>query len=245
MMPGDYVLIRVQDNGCGIAEDILPRIFEPYYTTKNQGEGTGLGLAVVHGIVKSHNGSIHVHSIPDKGTSVEVYLPAVRKSAQTRANHTKTETEAVAVANAHIMIVDDESAILDIASAMLRNTGYVVTTVDNATEALAKFKAQPDLYDLLLLDMTMPRVNGDQLAAQMRTIRANIPVVLFSGYNKRLVGQTAESLGVSAILSKPFHQAELAHAIRKAMGATPSSPSAPSVDDHTPNTRPSTFWKYL
>lgn len=215
LSPGEYVRIRVADTGYGIPQDILPRIFEPYFTTKEKGEGTGLGLAVVHGIVKSYKGAIHVTSEPGKGATFQIYLPAIKKEANAPSVHSGIEF--LPEGKEHILLLDDEQMVLDMTTIMLKKLGYRITAFNRGDEALSRFQKEPNAFDLLLLDMTLPKNNGDQLAAQMRQIRPSIPVILYSGYSKRLISQDAGALGVDAILMKPFKQAELAKAVRSVL----------------------------
>lgn len=213
LKPGSYISLLVEDDGCGIQPDSLSRIFDPYFTTKEQGEGTGLGLAVVHGIVKSYEGAIQVRSEPGRGTAMAVFLPTALPAAEA-AVAPAPAAKPIPRGDEHILLVDDEQMVLDVAATMLGNLGYRVTAVDSGAEAMQRFAAAPESFDLLLLDMTMPKTNGDQLAARMRDIRPDIPVIFITGYSKRLVNGSTDAPGGDPVVFKPFEQIDLARSVR-------------------------------
>jgi PAS domain S-box-containing protein len=215
LSPGSYVRIIVEDTGSGIPEGILPRIFEPYFTTKEHSEGTGLGLSVVHGIVKSYKGAVHVTSGIDTGSTFQVFLPALPR--QPRQMPMAPAADCLAKGNEHILLVDDEPAVLKMTDQMLTHLGYKVTAFDNGPAAFEHFKSRPEAFDLLFMDMTMPGITGDQLAARSRQIRPDIPILLYTGYNMRLTGEYTRQAGLDDVLMKPFDQAELAKAVRRAI----------------------------
>jgi PAS domain S-box-containing protein len=226
-VPGRYVNIRVDDTGYGIPREIMPRIFEPYFTTKDKGEGTGLGLAVVHGIVKTYKGAIQVTSEPGRGTSFQVYLPAITTQAGSSGAH--PEMKFLPKGEERILLMDDEAMVLDMTAVMLEKLGYRVTAFNNGDEALNRFKERPDVFDLLILDMAVPKTTGDQLAFRMRRIRPRIPVILCTGYSKRLISREPGTLGADAILMKPFKHAELARTVRNVLdGSSPEHQCLPS-----------------
>lgn len=202
LVPGRYVMLSVSDTGCGMEKATMDRIFEPYFTTKEVGKGTGLGLAVVHGIVKSYNGRIAVESEPGHGTTFNVYLPIVADEA------TITEVTEVAplMARAHerIMVVDDELTIRDLTSRVLIQAGYRVDGFSNGLEAWQAFSSRPDDWELLFTDQTMPGMTGDQLVAKVLGVRPDLPIITCSGYSSNLNGDQVKMAGVFAALQKPI-----------------------------------------
>jgi PAS domain S-box-containing protein len=212
LKPGDYLKITVSDTGTGIAEKDIEFIFDPYFTTKGIGEGTGLGLAVVHGIVKSYGGEILVESKPGRGSTFTIYLPVLKKSVEAAAE----APEALPGGNERILVIDDEAVIVRLCHQMLTNYGYRVTLQSSSLEALALFKARPEDFDLVLTDMTMPDMNGDRLAEELKKIRPDIPVILFTGYSNISEKKISE-IGISAYIRKPFDKNELLKSIRSAL----------------------------
>jgi PAS domain S-box-containing protein len=208
--PGSYALLVVADTGSGIAPENRDRIFDPYFTTKERGKGTGLGLATVHGIVKSHGGTIRVDSCTGRGTRFEIYLPLTQETVGT-----KEESQApLAGGHEHILLVDDEPDILDIEREMLEHLGYTITTQGSAKEALTLFAAQPEIFDLVITDMTMPTLSGDKLAAELKNIRSDIPIILCTGFNELVSKEKADSLGIKGFLMKPVKMADLTAMVR-------------------------------
>ena len=210
---GSYVRLTVSDTGEGMTQEILERIFEPYFTTKEKDIGTGMGLAVVHGIVKGHGGAITVQSKPGEGSTLSVYLPIIEKEIRPEA----MMTEVLPTGHERILFVDDEQALVDIARRMLEKLGYKVTTRVSSVEALELFRAKPDQFDLVVTDMTMPNMTGDRLAKELIKIRADIPIVLCTGYSERMAKESAEKIGIRAFVMKPLAMKELADAIRNAI----------------------------
>ena len=202
LVPGRYVMLSVSDTGCGMEKATMDRIFEPYFTTKEEGKGTGLGLAVVHGIVKSYNGRIAVESEPGCGTTFNVYLPIVAGEAA------PTEVTEVAplMARAHerIMVVDDELTIRDLTSLILIEAGYRVDVFSNGLDAWQAFSLRPDDWNLLLTDQTMPEMTGDQLVAKVLEVRPNLPIITCTGYSLNLNGDRVKRAEVFAALQKPI-----------------------------------------
>lgn len=218
--PGDYVEIKISDTGPGIAPDIIDLVFEPYFTTKAPGEGTGLGLSVVHGIVESYGGKISVISTPNVSTLFTIYLPVVNQLAESA-----EPVEEALMGTEHILFVDDETTIIKISGRILEDLGYRVTACTSSTEALDQFRASPGEFDLVITDMTMPRMPGDILARNMMEIRQDIPVILCTGFSRRITEETVAKMGVSAFLFKPVIKAELAGTIRKVLDKSQGDPA--------------------
>ena len=219
LKPGDYIELKISDTGVGIPPDILDSIFEPYFTTKAAGEGTGLGLAVVHGIVESYGGKIMVDSRQGQGTLFTIYLPIIKK----RYEHTVYSAQALPTGKERILFVDDEDQIANISSQILERLGYSVSTCTNSMEALELFRGKPDDFDLVITDMTMPKMTGDRLAVELMKIRSDIPVILCTGYSKKISDETALEIGIKALAYKPIAKADLAKTIRNVLDDAGSS----------------------
>ncbi len=212
--PGPYLKLTVSDTGHGMEKKVLNRIFDPYYTTKEKTGGTGMGLAVVHGIVKSHGGVISVYSEPGKGSTFNVFLP------RTESAEGVVEPEEIIplpIGKERILFIDDEPAIVDIGKGMLEHLGYTVVTRTSPIEALEAFKAMPDKFDLVITDMTMPKMTGDELAKELMKIRLDIPIILCTGFSELINEEKAKAMGIRAFVMKPVVQRELANAVRKAL----------------------------
>ncbi|MEJ2220605.1 MAG: PAS domain S-box protein [Desulfobacterales bacterium] len=208
--PGPYVRLSISDTGHGMDSATMDRIFDPYFTTKEQDKGTGMGLAVVHGIVKGHGGGIRVQSKPGKGTRFDIMFPVMGK-------HMESETEelkALPTGNEHILFIDDEDTLIDLGESMLKKLGYRVETRTRPDEALESFRAAPDNYDLVISDMTMPGMTGDLLAAELMKIRADIPVIICTGYSERIDEKRARDLGIKGLVMKPFTIRGLSKTVR-------------------------------
>ena len=211
--PGEYVQITISDTGIGISPEIIDHIFEPYFTTKGPGEGTGMGLAMVHGIVESYGGKITVDSRLGKGTAITIYLPVTGKRKSLRAY----VPEQLPSGNERILFVDDEFTIAKMGSKVLTRLGYAVTTRTSSIEALELFREKPDAFDLVITDMTMPNLTGDKLAIEMMKIRRDIPIILCTGYSKKISDETASGIGIKAFAYKPMVRADLASTVRKVL----------------------------
>jgi len=209
-----YLKLSVVDNGAGIPAEISERIFEPYFTTKEVGRGTGMGLAVVHGIVKAHGGEIRVDSVPNVRTEFAVFLPLSDKAVQPSET---IKTELAPPGNERILLVDDEDMILDVIGQTLVQLGYRVDAHDNSQAALSAFQLAPDSYDLVVTDMTMPGMTGYKLSQELSRIRSNIPIILCSGYNEKFDESTLRDVGVRKFLMKPVSRADLACNIREVL----------------------------
>ena len=210
---GEYVEIAVADTGAGIAPDVIGSIFDPYFTTKGPGEGTGMGLAMVHGIVESYGGKITVDSRLGKGTAITIYLPVTGKRKSLRAY----VPEQLPSGNERILFVDDEFTIAKMGSKVLTRLGYAVTTRTSSIEALELFREKPDAFDLVITDMTMPNLTGDRLAVELMKIRRDIPIILCTGYSKKISDETASGIGIKAFAYKPMVRADLASTVRKVL----------------------------
>ncbi len=211
MKVGRHLELTVKDSGHGMEPEVLERIFEPYYTTKEQGKGTGLGLSVIHGIIKNHGGDISVSSQPGKGTTVTVLLPVIDDiDAEIEPVETTTATQG----NERILLIDDEKQIIDIEQRILERLGYKVTPKTDSEEALEEFAALPDRFDLVITDMTMPKMTGDQLARKLMAIKPDIPVILCTGYNETITEEKALAMGIDKFVMKPIVKDELANIIR-------------------------------
>ncbi|MDA0578538.1 MAG: ATP-binding protein [Verrucomicrobia bacterium] len=215
MAPGRYLHIAVRDSGTGIPAEVVDRIFEPFFTTKERGEGTGMGLAVVHGIVSSLNGLITVRTRINIGTTFDVYLPAVDVGTE----QTPVSTEEIPRGDECILFVDDEVDIVRMLSRMLASLGYRPVVTHRSGEALKLFQADPDRYDLLIADQVMPEMSGLDLARQVYGIKKGQPVIICSGFIDTLPVEQARAFGVREILRKPVSKRELAVAIRNALDA--------------------------
>ena len=214
LKPGFHVQLTISDTGPGIPHDLLDRIFEPYYTTKSKGEGTGLGLAVVHGIVTKLNGDIFVKSNPGTLTTFRILLPVVGKSVAKPEKQMKLE---IPTGSECILFVDDDEVLVDINKKTLEYFGYQVTAVSSSLEAFNIFQNAPDSFDLIITDMTMPQMTGDKLAEKILGIRPGIPIILATGYSDAINPELAKAKGIKGYLSKPFVQRNLADEIRKCL----------------------------
>jgi CheY-like chemotaxis protein len=208
--PASYARLRIQDTGVGIAAEILDRIYDPYFTTKAKDKGTGLGLAVVHGIVQSYRGDIRVDSKPGEGTTFEIYLPTI-KAAVTPVVRPK----ALPRGEGRLLLVDDEASIVDVSCQGLERLGYQVDGCTSSAEALDRFRSNPDRYDLVITDMTMPGMTGDLLATEIFKLKPDIPIILCTGYSSRIDKRQAEALGIRALLMKPLNLEDLATDVRR------------------------------
>jgi PAS domain S-box-containing protein len=213
---GDYLKLSVSDTGQGIAPEIMNFIFEPYFTTKGPGEGTGLGLATVQGIVASYGGKITVKSQSGQGSTFEIYLPVSSK----RAEMIPAMDQRLPGGTERILLVDDEPPIVKMGGQILERLGYTVTTCTSSVEALELFRARPNEFDLIITDMTMPQMSGDQLAAEVMRIRKEIPVILFTGYSKQITDDLAADIGIKAFAYKPIVKKDLAATIRRVLDKT-------------------------
>jgi CheY-like chemotaxis protein len=210
---GEYVRLTVTDTGNGISPDVRERIFDPYFTTKNAEDGTGLGLAVVYGIVSEMKGDIEFRSEPDIGTTFEVYFPMAGYTGQ----ESIVAAESLSGGAEHILCVDDEVPITEIYQRSLKLLGYQVTVRTSSVEALGVFRARPDRFALVITDQTMPNMTGIELIDELREIRPKVPVILATGYSELINDDTIRDHRISKILMKPITRLDLASAIRDAL----------------------------
>ncbi len=212
---GDYVCLVVADTGEGMDKWVMDRIFEPFFTTKGVGKGTGLGLSVVHGIIKNYKGDISVYSEKNKGTVFKVYLPA----ANIGDIKEKKIIETIPKGKEQILLVDDEPSVLELESQMLQFFGYKTTGFTESTQVLHELEKNPNKYDLLITDLTMPNLTGMQLAELVRLRHPDLPIIMITGYSEELTEDIKEKFGIQAILMKPVVANELAKTVRKILDA--------------------------
>lgn len=213
LQPGPHVKLTVSDTGKGIAPEIIDRIFDPFFTTKKRGEGTGLGLSVVYGIVKEYGGTVTVQSEPGGGATFRVFLPAIEHGAQSD----QEPPDAVRGHGERVIFVDDEDALAEMGRDMLEGIGYQVTATTSSTHALEIFRADPYRFDLVVTDMTMPGMTGKDLAEELLRIRPNIPIVLCTGFSGLISEAEAKELGIRAFLLKPLYLRDIAGTLRKVL----------------------------
>ena len=214
--PGRYLQLEVSDTGCGMDKATKDRIFEPYFTTKESGGGVGLGLAVVHGIVKDHNGYIIVYSEPGQGTTFHVYLPVSEADAETEET-VATDTESLIGGSEHLMFIDDEDSIVTLVKEVLTRYGYQVDIFTNGVQALQEFKRQPNKYDLVITDMTMPSMTGAELAQQIIEIQPGLPIILCTGFNEMINREKSMAIGISEYIMKPMTMNMLLKSVRQTL----------------------------
>ncbi len=213
---GPHVRLTVKDNGAGMASDILERMFDPFFTTKPYGEGSGMGLAVVHGIVASHGGSVVADSILGQGTKVEVYLPSVPAPAWEGI----FEQGPLPVGKETILFVDDEETIVHLGKELLTYLGYTVEIHTNSLEALNQFRQDPQRFDLVITDQTMPGMTGEGLSRELLRIRPDLPIILCTGFSHLMSAEKAKALGIQAYLMKPLVIRDLAPIVRHVLDKT-------------------------
>jgi PAS domain S-box-containing protein len=210
---GLYAWLRVEDTGHGMSTETMERIFDPYYTTKAQGDGTGMGLSVVQGIVKGLKGTIRVDSVVGKGSKFNIYLPALDDVDF----DSHTDTTSIIGGREHILFVDDELLLTNMVSQMLTNMGYHVTTSNNPADALKLFRHGPEQFDLIISDVTMPEMGGHDMVQEMMKIRPDLPVLLCTGYSENITEKIASNIGVRALMHKPLVRRELSSTIRSVL----------------------------
>jgi PAS domain S-box-containing protein len=217
---GNHLLLIISDTGCGMKWETTQRIFEPFFTTKPVGEGTGLGLSVVHGIVIQHGGDIAVYSQPNDGTTFHIFMPLSSQDDPAldipKEDHDFTGSE-------HVLFVDDEENVALVGQAMLEMLGYRVTIATSSPEALEMFRSQPHEYQIVITDQTMPRMSGDRLAVKLLEIRPNLPIVLATGLSESITAEKRRLIGVRGFIMKPFTVNELGYVIRTVLESMPNT----------------------
>ncbi|MFW6011215.1 MAG: PAS domain S-box protein [Desulfosalsimonas sp.] len=218
LTPGQYLCVKVSDTGCGIPPEIIDKIFEPYFTTKEQEKGTGLGLSVSYGIVKSTGGTIMAESTPGKGSTFSVFLPVAEETVEVI--RPAGYHGPMPVGTGRILVVDDEQQLIELEKQMLESLGYEVISRTSGVEAEEAFCHRPDRFDLLVTDQTMPNKTGLELIKDLREIRPDLPAILCTGYSERVSRKKADALGVEAVLLKPISKSDLAVAVSNAFKKT-------------------------
>jgi PAS domain S-box-containing protein len=213
LTPGPHLRIEVNDTGPGIAPKIMDKIFDPYFTTKEKGEGTGMGLAVVQGIIQGCNGTLSVGSSRGKGASFKIYLPTIHTDEPAQV---KLE-QVIPGGNESILFVDDEPHLAELSKQLLERLGYKVTIQTSSIEALALFEKQPEAFDLVITDMTMPQMTGDILASRLMSIRPDTPVIICTGYSEKITQELLDRLNIKALIMKPIIRNELLIAVRQVL----------------------------
>jgi PAS domain S-box-containing protein len=210
---GPYLQLTVTDTGHGMSPEILNRVFDPFFSTKETGEGTGLGLSVVHGIVKSHGGMIYAYSEPGKGSSFKVYLPAIER----RMEPEKREEKILPKGSERILFIDDEKMLVDVGKQLLETLGYDVTAKNSSIDALQLFTSHSDRFDLVITDQTMPHMTGEELATKLLVMRPDIPIIMCTGFNANITERTAHDLGIKSLIMKPIIMRDFARTIRRVL----------------------------
>jgi two-component system cell cycle sensor histidine kinase/response regulator CckA len=213
LLPGEYVKLTVSDTGHGMEPKVLKRIFDPYFTTKKVGEGSGMGLSVVHGIVKTHGGDILVDSKLGVGTTIQVFFPYTESDPQPKIEIPVEIPRGLE----RILFVDDEKAMVDAIQSMIKRLGYEVTARTSSIEALEAFRANPDRFDLVITDFTMPNMTGMELAKKLLKLRSDVPIILCTGYSDQINEDKAKGNGIRAFVMKPVVLSEIASIIRKVL----------------------------
>jgi CheY-like chemotaxis protein len=215
LKPGAYLRLMISDTGHGMPPEVMGRVFEPFFTTKKQGEGTGMGLPVVHGIVKSHGGDITAASEFGRGTTFTIYLPRIvgsRPAMEEAPQPFPTGTE-------RVLFIDDEDIQVRAMNKLLEHLGYRVVGLSDPVAALDIFRRQPEAFDLAIMDQAMPGISGIELARDILRIRPGLPVILCTGYSEALNEEEALAIGVKAFMLKPFSVKEIAETIRRVLPA--------------------------
>jgi PAS domain S-box-containing protein len=215
--PGSYMRLTVRDSGTGIPREIMDRIFDPFFTTKRVGEGTGLGLSVVLGIVKQAHGHITVESAPGEGSTFSVYFPKAPE--ETTAEGAPADDE-IPTGFEHVLFVDDEEALVEMGEELLAELGYEVTVRTSSREALALFRLRPKTFDIVVTDQTMPDLTGVQLASEILSIRPDVPIVLCTGFSHTVTEESAKAAGIRGFVMKPLTKKELARTVRRVLDST-------------------------
>ncbi len=213
LMPGKYVRLSVKDTGTGISPDIVNRIFDPFFTTKGIGEGTGLGLSVVYGIVRDYGGAVTIESEPGAGSVFNIFLPSVGQDLKIK----EEAIETLPSGGERILFVDDESILANMGRELLEDLGYEVIAVTSSIKALDTFRTHADRIELVITDMTMPGLMGTDLAREIWDIRPETPIILYTGHSDLINEEKAKKEGFRRFIMKPLRQGQLAKAVRGAL----------------------------
>lgn len=214
LAPGTYAKLDISDTGAGIGKEIIEKIFDPFFTTKATGEGTGLGLSVVHGIVKNHDGHITVYSTPEQGTVFHIYLPLTHEK---KCEPEVESAEYFSTGHEHILLVDDEEQIIAMLEMRLERLGYQITSMTDSLEALDAFRSQPEKFDMVITDMTMPDMTGVEFSKALIKIRSNLPIIICTGYSELITKERARAIGIREVMLKPVEGNEMARIIRRVL----------------------------
>ena len=210
---GRFIKLIVADTGTGMTEETAKRVFDPFFTTKEIGRGTGMGLSIVHGIINRYQGSIHLDTAIGKGTTFTVFFPIVEEEE----HRVVDEDQQLTVGDERILFIDDEEVQTEFSKNLLERLGYSVETETSSKYALAKFKADPSAFDIVITDMTMPNLSGDELSRELLSIRPDIPIILCTGYSQKITKTDALQMGIKGFVHKPFSIEQMAQAIRHAL----------------------------
>jgi CheY-like chemotaxis protein len=219
LQPGDFVLIAMSDTGHGMNKQTMQRIFEPFFTTKKVGEGTGLGLSVVYGIVKSHQGHILCYSEVGVGTTFKIYLPSLQAAEQTALTEPK-DKPVIRGGNETILIVDDEDHIRSLVRVALNGVGYNTIPAGDGESALLRYGEHQDLVRLVLMDLGMPGMGGWECLKRLRAINPSLPVIITTGYGGEDLPDRAQQLGAARVVNKPYQMEELYRSVREILDAS-------------------------
>jgi CheY-like chemotaxis protein len=214
LQPEPYIRIAVKDTGHGMTPNVLKRAFEPYFTTKEKGVGTGLGLSMVHGITKNCGGAVILESKVGKGTSIYVYLPRTNSDPALKETEKSKIAQPAPTGGERILFIDDEPELVALSRQILERLGYQVVTKTNGIDALKEFREKPNHFDVVVTDMTMPKMTGEKLAQELIRIRPEIPIILCTGFNEQINEQKAKAIGIIAFLMKPLTVNQLAKTVR-------------------------------
>jgi len=215
--PGEYVLLAVSDTGMGMDRDVMEHIFEPFYTTKEVNKGTGLGLAMVHGIVKNHNGHIYCESMPGQGTTFKIYLPVVKGESISQ-NADGTLEQEVIGGTETILLVDDEESVLEVGKEFLEHSGYTVITAESGEEAIEIVsKGHDPSPDLIILDLNMPGMGGYKCLNELLKIDSRINVLVASGYSAQVDEKTLRETGAGGFIAKPYQMKAMLKMVRRVL----------------------------
>ncbi|PIE61972.1 MAG: hypothetical protein CSA29_00565 [Desulfobacterales bacterium] len=213
---GKHVQLIIADNGYGIPRKLIPQVFDPYFTTKEKGKGTGLGLAVAYGIIKEYNGDITVESQAGKGCVFSIYLPIVEKDAVNILG--KSEPE-LPTGKERILVVDDEKVVAEVETQILKRLGYDAISYHDSLSTLERFKHNPNEFDLIVSDMSMPKMTGYRLAKEILATRPDMPIIICTGFSDKLDKEKLAMIGVKGVLMKPVMKSDLAQMVKKVLKA--------------------------